>query len=232
MKDGQPIQPINEIKIEPYNSIYNRPKEDEDKHVKRLMGINVEREFEKEKEEIIKSLKDGKKVYLDALHLIRKMSIKERSGILTRLHVNKIQEPHKQNIILDFKKKRITFTEATTRINAFIAENIEYFKGYIVTHVEEIEGTVRYSRHDKNKVLRQYTNSYITYGDAINELNRMEYKNEDYYSRNPLFDGLQDKCERLRDKYYEKHGYGCDHEIIHDYYNSKITYEEAKHVLT
>ena len=56
----------------------------------------------------------------------------------------------------------------------------------------------------------------------------MEYKNEDYYSRNPLFDGLQHKCERLRDKFYEQHGYGCDHEIIHDYYNSKITYEEAK----
>ena len=114
--------------------------------------------FEKEKEEIINSLKDGKKVYLNALHLIRKMSIKERSGILTRLHVNKIQEPHKQNIILDFKKKRITFTEATTRIKAFIDKNIEYFKGYIVTLFEDEEignNRVRNLRHDKDKVLRQ-----------------------------------------------------------------------------
>jgi hypothetical protein len=232
LKDEQQIEPINEIKLfVPYNLIENKLKENEDKNVKRLMGINVEREFEKEKEEIIKSLKDGKTVYLNALHLIRKMSIKERSGILTRLHVNKIQEPHKQNIILDFKKKRITFTEATTRIKAFIDENIEYFKGYIVTLFEDEEignNRVRNLRHDKDKVLRQYTNSYITYGDAINELNRMEYRNEDFYSRNPLFDGLQYKCEKLRDKFYEKHGYGCDHEIIHDYYNSKITYEEAK----
>ena len=99
------------------------------------------------------------------------MSIKERSVILTRLHVNKIQEPHKQRIILDFQKKRISFTEATTRIKAFIDENIEYFKGYNVTLYEETDW--RNLRHDKDKVLRQYTNSYITYGDAINELNRM-----------------------------------------------------------
>ena len=73
MKDEQPIEPINEIKLfVHYNLIENKLKENEDRNVKRLMGINVEREFEKEKEEIIKSLKDGKKVYLDALHLIRK----------------------------------------------------------------------------------------------------------------------------------------------------------------
>ena len=36
----------------------------------------------------------------------------------------KIQEPHKHNIILDFQKKRITFTEATTRINAFTCEKM------------------------------------------------------------------------------------------------------------
>jgi hypothetical protein len=41
--------------------------------------------------------------------------------------------------------------------------------------------------------------------------------------------GKNDKeTKKLRDKFYEKHGYGCDHEIIHDHYNSKITYEEAK----
>ena len=61
MKDEQPIEPINEIKLfVPYNLIENKLKENEDKNVKRLMGINVEREFEKEKEEIIKSLKRWK----------------------------------------------------------------------------------------------------------------------------------------------------------------------------
>jgi hypothetical protein len=191
------------------------------------MGINVEREFEKEKEEIIKSLKDGKKVYLDALHLIRKMSIKERSGVLTRLHVNKIQEPHKQRIILDFQKKRISFTEATTRINAFIAENIEYFKGFNISPIRD-KDKVMNLRNDKDKVLNQYTNSYITYEEAIKNLNCMEHKNEEYYNRNPYFIELQDKCETLRDKFFEQHGYGCDHEIIHDFYKGKITYEEAK----
>jgi hypothetical protein len=57
LKDEQPIEPINEIKLfVPYNLIENKLKENEDINVKRLMGINVEREFEKEKEEIIKSL--------------------------------------------------------------------------------------------------------------------------------------------------------------------------------
>ena len=50
LKDEQQIEPINEIKLfVPYNLIENKLKENEDKNVKRLMGINVEREFEKGK---------------------------------------------------------------------------------------------------------------------------------------------------------------------------------------
>ena len=141
---------------------------------------------------------------MDALHLIRKMTIKERSGILTRLHVNKIQEPHKQRIILDFQKKRISFTEATTRINAFIAENIEYFNGFNISPIRDKDSKVMNLRNDKDKDLRQYTNNYITYEEAIKNLNCMEHKNKKkYYSRNPCFLALQYKCETLRDKCYE-----------------------------